>query len=265
MRFFNTAGPVNPEDHYCLDSLSRFDLEEILSLIRQKKYFALHVPRQTGKTSYLKALMKYLNDNGEFRALYINVERAQAAREDVTRGIHAIIDEIYDRCVDEAIIPDPDLLINGLWEQYSEYSALSTVLSRLSVLVPQPVVLLIDEIDSLVGDTLISVLRQIRSSYDRRPTHFPQSIILCGVRDVRDYRMYSDVEKSNITGGSAFNIKAKSLRLGNFSRGETDELCLQHTIETGQVFEKGSLDCLWENSQGQPWLVNALAFEVCLN
>ncbi|MEM7589563.1 MAG: hypothetical protein AAF320_05355 [Myxococcota bacterium] len=33
----------------------------------------------------------------------------------------------------------------------------------------KPIVLLIDEIDALVGDTLISVLRQLRSSYcDRR-------------------------------------------------------------------------------------------------
>ncbi|MFH0966937.1 MAG: AAA-like domain-containing protein [Methanobacteriota archaeon] len=262
MRFFNTAGPVNPEDHYCLNPLSRFNLEEILSLIRQKKYFVLHAPRQTGKTSYLKALMKYLNDHGEFRALYINVVRAQAAREDVSQGIHSIIDEIYDRCMDEAIIPDPELLIKGLWEQYSEFSALSTVLSRLCTSVPHPVVLLIDEIDSLVGDTLISLLHQIRSSYDRRPAHFPQSVILCGVRNVRDYRMYSDVEKSNITGGSAFNIKAESLMLGNFSHEETEELCLQHTTETGQIFERDSLVAIWENTQGQPWLVNALAYEV---
>jgi len=57
MLFFNTAGPVNCDDHYCLPPLSRFDLEEILMLIAQKKYFVLHAPRQTGKTSFLLALM----------------------------------------------------------------------------------------------------------------------------------------------------------------------------------------------------------------
>lgn len=51
MRFFNTAGPVNREKHYCLPPLKRFDLDEILYLIRQEKYFVLHAPRQTGKTS----------------------------------------------------------------------------------------------------------------------------------------------------------------------------------------------------------------------
>lgn len=45
MRFFNTAGPVRPRDHYCLPPLERLDLDEVLLLIGQKRYFALHAPR----------------------------------------------------------------------------------------------------------------------------------------------------------------------------------------------------------------------------
>ena len=88
---------------------------------------------------------------------------------------------------------------------------------------PRPLVLLVDEIDTLIGDTLISVLRQLRARHDRRPRSFPQSVVLCGVRDVRDYRIHSRSENAAITGGSAFNIKAESLRLGDFtlSRGGT--------------------------------------------
>ena len=55
MRFFNTAGPVRASLHYRIPPLSRVDLEEILTLIRQQKYFVLHAPRQTGKTSALLA------------------------------------------------------------------------------------------------------------------------------------------------------------------------------------------------------------------
>lgn len=123
--------------------------------------------------------------------------------------------------------------------------------------------LLIDEIDSLVGDTLISVLRQLRAGYDKRPALFPQSIILCGVRDVRDYRIHSSRDKAIITGGSAFNIKAKSLRLGNFNQAEVKRLLQQHTAETGQMFKPEVLEQAWRLTQGQPWLVNALAYEVC--
>ncbi|MBK1647014.1 hypothetical protein CKO25_20870, partial [Thiocapsa imhoffii] len=126
-----------------------------------------------------------------------------------------------------------------------------------------PLVLLLDEVDALIGDTLLSLLRQLRASYPQRPTAFPQTVILCGVRDLRDYRIHASSEREVITGGSAFNIKAESLRLGDFSAAETRTLLLEHTAETGQVFTPEALDRVWELTQGQPWLVNALAYRAC--
>ena len=98
---------------------------------------------------------------------------------------------------------------------------LRELLSRWSAAATQPLVLFIDEIDSLVGDTLISVLRQFRAGYDQRPAFFPQSVILCGVRDVRDYRIRSETTKEIVAGGGAFNIKAESGHLVVFDRDET--------------------------------------------
>ncbi len=86
MKYFNTAGPVNCKDHYCLPPLSRFHLPEILGLISQKKYFVLHAPRQSGKTSCLLALEDYLNASGSHKSLYINVESAKTARNNVKKG-----------------------------------------------------------------------------------------------------------------------------------------------------------------------------------
>ena len=263
MRFFNTAGPVNCQDHYCLPPLSRFDLAEILSLIAQKKYFVLHAPRQSGKTSCMLALRDLLNREGNYTALYINVESGQSARGDVGRGMKAIITQIAYGA--EITLQDMFLMENkaSILEQSGEDAALGVALSMWCRRLETPLVLLIDEVDALVGDTLISLLRQIRSGYPERPSSFPASVILCGVRDVRDYRIHSDRDKEIITGGSAFNIKAESLRLGNFSEEETRSLCLQHTKETGQIFEEAALSAVWNLTCGQPWLVNALAYEVC--
>ena len=61
-RFFNTAGPQTP-DSYTIDPLSRFDLEDILLMIRQQRYFVLHAPRQTGKTTCMLALRDYFDKN----------------------------------------------------------------------------------------------------------------------------------------------------------------------------------------------------------
>ena len=138
---------------------------------------------------------------------------------------------------------------------------LTSFLHRLSEKLPKPLVLIIDEIDALVGDSLVSVLRQIRSGYDDRPAAFPISIILCGIRDVRDYRIVLS-NQDIVTGGSAFNIKAKSLRLGNFTREEIRQLYLQHTQETGQQWDEACFPMVWEATEGQPWLVNALGREV---
>lgn len=263
MRFFNTAGPVVCSDHYCLPPLSRLNLPDILRLVEQKKYFVLHAPRQSGKTSCLLALADHLNNSGHYIALYINVEGAKIARNDLGRGIRAIILEIIRR---NDISPFK-IIISGFSKELltpgNELSAIITFLSMISARSPLPFILLIDEVDSLIGDTFVSVLRQLRSGYDTRPASFPSTVILCGVPDVRDYRIQSDTEQMIITGGSAFNIKAESLTIGNFSQEEITTLCLQHTEETGQIFEPQALSCIWILTNGQPWLVNALANEVC--
>lgn len=63
-KFFNTAGPIQRNMHYHIDPLKRIELEEVEMLMAQRKYFVLHAPRQTGKTSCLLALRDYLNEQG---------------------------------------------------------------------------------------------------------------------------------------------------------------------------------------------------------
>ena len=267
MRFFNTSGPVVPADHYCIPPLTRVDLDDICELVRNKRYFVLHAPRQTGKTSVLLALRDLLNSGevGEYRCVYFNVEAGQAAREDTTRAMGAIFRELASWARFTLRDSLPGEIWSGLLDEIGPYGALGEVLNRWAEADRTPLVLLIDEIDSLVGDTLISVLRQLRAGYVQRPERFPQSVVLCGVRDVRDYRMRSSVDGSVIAGGSAFNIKARSMRLGDLSRAEVFALLAQHTDETGQEFTEEALETLWTQTRGQPWLVNALADATCFS
>lgn len=263
-KFFNTAGPIQPDIHYNVNPLNRIDLDEIEQLIQQRKYFILHAPRQTGKTSCLLALRDYLNEQGDYIAVYANVEAGQAARNDVREVALSTIATIAERTgtvLGNEIALDIYKKLNQEGEQTN--SLLTSYLKRLCEALPKPLVLFIDEIDALVGDSLVSVLRQIRAGYDQRPTHFPISIVLCGVRDVRDYRIVLS-NQDIITGGSAFNIKAKSLHLGNFSKEEIHELYMQHTEATGQEFDESCFPMIWEATEGQPWLVNALGYEVTM-
>ena len=263
MRFFNTAGPIKTEIHYHISPLARLDVDDLLQLIRQEKYFVLHAPRQTGKTSVLFALRDQLNASGEFRCAYVNVEVGQTAREDVAAAMRAILSALARgarHALDDSFVTD---IWRGILDDAGPNDALGETLACWAAADPKPLVLMIDEIDALIGDTLLSVLRQLRAGYPERPHRFPQSVILCGVRDVRDYRIRSSAENAIIAGGSAFNIRAESLRLGDFSHDEVESLLTQHTEETGQVFTDEARRDVWELTQGQPWLVNALAYEAC--
>ena len=93
MRFFNTAGPIRSQDHYHIPPLERLELVGVRMLIQQKKYFVLHAPRQTGKTSALLALHDLLNAEDGYRCVYVNVEVGQAAREDTQRAMQAILSQ----------------------------------------------------------------------------------------------------------------------------------------------------------------------------
>ncbi len=254
MRSFNTAGPVNPTDHYLIAPLSRIDMDQVLGLVSDKKYFVLHAPRQTGKTSALLALADVLNGRG-YGCVYVTVETARTARDDVERAMRVVLATLA-RAADAAL---GDRFLRDVWAdilaEFGPDLALSVALERWAEASPGPLVLLIDEIDTLTGDSLLSALQQIRAGYPGRPERFPHSVVLCGMRDPRDYRMGA--------AGSPFNIAAASLRLGDFSREQTLALLGQHTEETGQAFAPEALDAVWTQTRGQPWLVNALAYGAC--
>ena len=261
MRFFNTTGPVEAARHYHIPPLERVDLDKIRRLVGEDRYFVLHAPRQTGKTSALLAFRDLLNAEGRHLCVYVNVEGAQAMREDVVAATQMILGQLAGEARGVG-----DEYLAGAWSSIlAEYGpgALGEALKRWAGVAAKPLVLLIDEIDALVGDSLLAVLRQLRASYHLRPGGFPQSVVLCGVRDVRDYRIHSGSANTMVSGGSAFNVKAESLRLGDFTREEMAGLLGQHTAETGQAFADGALEAAWTQTRGQPWLVNALAYEAC--
>ncbi len=97
MRFFNTEGPVRPNKHYAIAPLTRVDVDDLLGLIQAERYFVLHAPRQTGKTSALLALRDLLNEAGEVLCVYANFEVGQAMRENVEQALRAPLDELASR------------------------------------------------------------------------------------------------------------------------------------------------------------------------
>ena len=172
MKKFNTAGPSMAEDHFMIDPLVRIDIEDIESLIADKRYFVLHAPRQTGKTTCLLALMQHLNAQGKYRALYVNIEAAQAARGNVAEGMAAIVralasaasvywgDETASDTARQMLsTTGPTDWVRSVLEQWSRSS-------------PRPIVLLLDEVDAPLDDANTERYAKLVTSMSAKGTQF---------------------------------------------------------------------------------------------
>src|SRR5215475_7281437 len=244
-RWFNTAGPCLPGYHYMVSPLRR--LPQAPGLVEQMGYFVVHAPRQTGKTTAVRTLAQELTAGGRYAALAFTCEHAKVAGDDYGSAERIILQEIGERAefaLPAGLRPPP-------WPEASEGSLLKAALTAWARACPLPLVLFFDEIDALRGQTLISVLSQLRAGYDERPRAFPASVVLCGLRDVRDYKAASGGDPSRLGTSSPFNIKLESLRIGDFTPDEVAELYAQHTTDTGQAFTDAAVARAAELTAGQ--------------
>ncbi len=258
-RFFNTAGPCRPDLHYMVDPLPR--LSGVKKLIEGLHYFVIHAPRQTGKTTYLYALMNQLNQEGEYTALTVNIQPA-ASGQDSRDAMMIAANEVYEQALlhlPETEWPEPLEKLEPRGLSSGQFKNYLSVWSKKN---PKPIVLFIDEADSLTDDLFLALLRQLRAGFEARPKGFPHSIALVGLRDVRDYKIRIRPERESLGTGSPFNIKTKSLFMDAFTESETDALLRQHAKETGQAFTPGVKKEIFRLTRGQPWLVNALANQI---
>ncbi|KJJ85317.1 ATPase domain protein, prokaryote domain protein [Candidatus Omnitrophus magneticus] len=230
----------------------------IFDLIEKTQYFTIHAPRQTGKTTLLHELAHRLNKEGNYISVVFSVESA---------GYRSITEEIANKKIINSLYSSSGQYLNKKNcpippEKYTKDLTLENYLIDWAISQTKPIVLLLDEIDSLYDDVLVSVLRQLRNGFQIRPKRFPSTVALVGLRDVREYKTKVRPSEVSLGSGSPFNIKAESILLGTFTKEEITELYSQHTKDTGQIFLKEVVDRIYELTGGQPWLVNAIAREI---
>jgi hypothetical protein len=195
--------------------------------------------------------MREINSGDEAIACYVSVERCQGVA-DAERAMPNICKAVQEYA-DSFGLPVPEVKTSAA------DSMLSDILRDWSArAAPNPLVVLFDEVDILEGETLISFLRQLRGGFAARgPGIFPVSIALVGMRDLKDY---ITAAKGGIAPnpGSPFNIKEDSAVLTNFHKNDIAKLFAQRTAETGQEISPDALDYVYDQSRGQPWIVNSL-------
>ena len=233
--------------------------KELMNLVEQKDYFVLHAARQSGKTTLLKELARKINAEGKYYALYCSLEKIQGIIE-AKEAMPQIID-VLKMAFYGSNIPKGELFAKEPGN-IGFASLLQFELSKVSKILDKPLVIFFDEADCLSNGTLITFLRQLRDGYiNRDSVPFIHSIALVGMRNIRDYKARIRPESETLGSASPFNIITEAMTIGNFTSEDIAELYSQHTAATGQVFEKDAVGFIFEQAQGQPWLVNAIARE----
>jgi len=251
VRFFNTTGPCFPWDHYMLPPADRLIGAQLDRYIDDKLYWVLHAPRQTGKTTFLQNWAREINSGDKAVACYVTIETCQRLPEPercmpTLCGAITQFAGFSDLPVPEIKTDVPNSMVSSILTDWAKKTA------------PKPLIILFDEVDALEGDAMISFLRQLRGGFmDRGIGKFPVSIALVGMRDLKDYITIAKdgVQPSPL---SPFNIKTDSILLGNFGQDDVKKLFAQRTEETGQQVTDEALEYVWEQSQGQPWIINSL-------
>jgi len=257
-KFFNIAGPCQPEAHYMLPAQER--CQDLLHLIAQQQYFVIHAARQTGKTTLLQELAQQLNAAGQYHALYCSLETLQGLLEP-EKGIPAILKKLT---TEVRFTPPLAAYPFAVQADYQDYTnVLRNELTFFCQTLAKPLIILFDEIDCLANGTLITFLRQLRDGYvNRGRIPFVHAVALVGMRNIRDYKAHLRDDRDTLGSASPFNIVSEALTLRNFSSNDVARLYAQHTAQTGQDFPDAVIERVYAYTQGQPWLVNAIAREI---
>jgi AAA+ ATPase superfamily predicted ATPase len=244
-----------------LDATERLH-NELIYLINSEQYFVIHAARQTGKTTLLINLANKINKEGNYYAVYCSLENAYVTPEP-EKGIPTIINSLQID-LENYNLPHFKKFKENI-DLSDSANALRFALRNYCQLLDKPLVILFDEADCLSENTLLSFLRQLRNGFvNRSMAAFPMSVALVGMRNLRDYKAKIRENRETLGTASPFNIITSSLTLRNFTQEEVKKLYQQHTDETGQIFEDAAVALAFEQTQGQPWIVNAIAREIII-
>ena len=250
MRYFNTHGPVNAEEHYVVSRQAL--LSDLLTQIESGKYFTIYAPRQMGKTTLLEQMVESLRTWEGYLPIPLSFELYENWSE--SRFLASFGDLICQHVKGHFLNqdhPQKDSVIALTLTPPTEYEAIWQFFSKLYDLVPGThVVMIIDEFDATPQSAISSLLQVWRTMYlSQLPKHCLHSVILVGIQNIA---------RLNFGRSSPFNI-AYQHRLANFSATQVGELLMQFTEESGQGFDDGTIDWIHQQTGGQPFLVNRLA------
>ena len=252
MRWFETRGPVYPEDNYVV--ARRDELADFVRRIERGRYIVLFAPRQTGKTTFFQNALDSLETEGSiYFPIQLNFEGyvdsdADAFYRSLGKEICKEIKSVFQKRGKGPSDALNRFLANA---QITESISMREFFEDLGGLLEnQRFVVVIDEFDSIPRDAIRGFLHSLRQIYLSRGTRCPHSIGIVGVKNITQLNYDRSI--------SPFNIQDE-FRLPNFTLEQVQELFSQYTDEVGQPFTPETTEAIYKQTAGQPVLVNRFA------
>lgn len=237
MRHFCSYGPIDCKAHFCVQrqELISTGVKQLIGHSEEEggHYFTIWAPRQTGKTWLMRQIERAISQQYPEEFIVVNFSLG---------GLRGIAEEsnfplAFGRLLQAELPSHPEV---KSWEDFRQ------LFSRTEGLWDRPIILLIDEMDTMPLVLIDLMVAQFRELYLNRKNNWLHGLALIGVRAVLG------IESQR---GSPFNIQ-RSLKVPNLTPAEVEELYRQYQEESEQPIEADVVEKVYHVTKGQPGLVS---------
>jgi hypothetical protein len=256
VRIFENSGTVNPEGAYYvqLENVTNTRRQDIKTMVDQGRYFSMFAPRQSGKTTFIEELCGQLRRDDTYVAVLLSFQEYKYLDK---QEFYAEIEKyLYSQLITrlEQVNCEKTEAVQQFLNQHhltNNVSFRSLFEGLNGILQSKKIVVFIDEFDGIPPIELESFLTTLRELYQKHKKITHKALYSIGLIGIRN------ITKLVVGGVSPFNI-ADHVVIPPFSLKNVQDLYAQYTEETNQPFTEAAVKKVYEETSGQPWLVNRL-------
>jgi len=255
-RMFEDSGVVDPRKSYHveLENVVNTKHQDIKTMVDLGRYFSIFAPRQSGKTTFFECLSSELEKDQTYMAILLSFQDYKNLQS--KRFYQLIQKDIYNQLTNRLnAVNCPKLdAIRAYLDSHNltDHICFRELFEELNRIIEfKKIVIFIDEFDGIPIDELENFLTTLRELYQRYKKQTDKALYSVGLVGIRN------ITKLIVGGVSPFNI-ADQVKLPPFTLKNVRDLYSQYTEETNQPFTEDAVKKVFDETAGQPWLVNRL-------
>jgi hypothetical protein len=255
-RIFEGSGEVNVEESYYvpLENVTNTNKQDMKTMIDRGRYFSIFAPRQSGKTTFFKETCRQLQNDPTYVTIILNFQDYHNLNKS---QFYALIEKsLYGQLKNRLNELDCEKFeaVNRFLDHHhlTDHISFRFLFEELNQLIQlKKIVIFIDEFDGIPLKELQNFLTSLRGLYQQYKGVKQKALYSVGLVGIRN------IPKLIVGGVSPFNI-ADQVNLPPFSLNNVRDLYAQYTEEANQPFTEEAVIKVYEETAGQPWLVNRL-------